>query len=97
MTWCISEEAFPEHFKKLFEICKSFISEGSPKEGKHAIKCLFLNSTKSKVIYAQRFSNSIVDVIVSSCFQKESFEKILEIIKENLSLGKHVVVKFSSL
>jgi len=45
-----SEDTFPDHFKKLFEICKSFINEGTPKEGKHAIKCLFLNCTKSKVI-----------------------------------------------
>ena len=41
--------AHPELLNQLVTICKGFIKNGTPKQAKHAVKCLHMNTTETQV------------------------------------------------
>jgi hypothetical protein len=42
-------DTFPDLLNQLVPICKAFIRGGTPKQSKHAVKCLFVNTTETQV------------------------------------------------
>lgn len=43
-------DVFSDVLQLLVPICKRFIAEGTPKEAKEAVTCLFINTTDTQVI-----------------------------------------------
>ena len=59
-------EEFSDILEHLVPICKSFIKGGTSKQAKHAVKCLYINtSTSDESIFAGNLTHFVISLKVA--------------------------------
>ncbi|GAB0090696.1 pds5 [Sergentomyia squamirostris] len=72
-------DSHPAELRNLIPICKEFAISGTPKQAKHAVRCLYVNMTPSTA------NNGGTDQVGENSEIGDVFAEIIECLKYNLS------------
>ncbi|CRK92889.1 CLUMA_CG006304, isoform A [Clunio marinus] len=82
-------DSHPEVLEDLAPICKHFAFNGTPKQAKHAIRCLFVNSNSNSITNADKDNESVEETNRKRIKKQidHIFQEIVDATNQNLNVS----------